>query len=491
MAAIPLGVLAQSTIPPAPADSSVTVGGLPKSLRDIDDRALPFLSRWTVCEPQVQKIIQQYFKTAGKDPGQEIAKIQITGEPKRNGRYEIYMIKCGNAIAVRKELEETMLQSVRDLLAQPIGEEGEEKYCHDFVFASSVGGKTSTEIMQKVGIGENNYRMPTGGRQYFSLSLFDQYLRVGATNWWIKNTIGNDPAGYMFWHSGEGKITAGRPLIDNSDNATRRVIPNILKFHVGYSYRLTDNVNRRSGLSSLFPQRGLNITGEGRAVAGMEAFIPLGEDMKTSVLGINTNFEIPLSGINETAAVAEETYTKIDVPRNRTIIVNSHPLTPVDQLNDFQVTPLLRTTAQVTFFYTWWLEVEGSENPPDNIFRVDLGVNYGEVREAALVRARSTGFWHLAASDVTGLRTYRPDNVLDWIYAKFEYRNETTFPFGASVQYSNQILIADFYYPLFGNWLYLEAKIGKVLRDMRPYEPVTRDGWYFMVSPVLRILIPR
>ena len=32
------------------------------------------------------------------------------------------------------------------------------------------------------------------------------------------------------------------------------------------------------------------------------------------------------------------------------------------------VTPLLRTVAQATVFYTWWLEVEGAENPPDNIF---------------------------------------------------------------------------------------------------------------------------
>jgi hypothetical protein len=491
-----------ATPPPPPTDTSAaasTGSGLPKALRDLDDRAIPFLSKWSVCEPQVQKVVQQYFKTVGKEPGPDMAKIQITGEPKRNGRYEIYMLKCGNAIAIKKELEENMLQAVRDLLAQPVGDEGEEKYCHDFISQSAVGGKTSTDIQQKVGIGENNYRMPTGGRQYFSLSAFEQYLRVGATNWWLQNVIGNDPLGYMFWHTGEARILAKRPLIDNADNATRRVVPNLLKFHVGYGYRLTDNVDNTTGqLNALFPKRALNIGGEGRAVFGMEGVLPLGEDMKTSVIGASFNFEQPLSGgISETATIDAGTYSKIPLPANRRLnVVGTHPAGEVQLLDEGRtVTPVLRGSGQFTLFYSWWLEpAEGSENPPDNIFRVDVGLNYSEIQEAAIVRSTDPArpFSYLSRRALSGLASYRPESALDWIYAKFEYRNETTFPFGLSLQYSNQILMGDIYYPIFGNWLYLEAKIGKVMRDTRPYEAaVNRDGWYFMISPVFRVLIPR
>jgi hypothetical protein len=119
-----------------------------------------------------------------------------------------------------------------------------------------------------------------------------------------------------------------------------------------------------------------------------------------------------------------------------------------------------------------------------------------EVQEVALVRNRTNGQVFFNTSNIrpattggTGLSTYTPQNVLDWVYAKVEYRNETTYPFGMYAQYSNQILMAGAYVPLFGNWLYLEGKLGFVLRDRRPYEPDT--GVYFMISPVFRILIPR
>jgi hypothetical protein len=500
-------VFAQAPAPP-PDTSAAGSTGVSKALREIDDRALPFLSKWTVCEAQVQKIVQQYFKTIGRDPGPDLGKISIMGEPKRNGRYEIYLVKCGSAVAVKKELDETMLQGVRDLLAQPVGEEGEEKYCHDFVSQSSVGGKVSSEIQQKVGIGENNFRMPTGGRQYISLSLFEQFLRVGATNWWIQNFVGNDALGLPFWHAGEGRVVAGRPLIDNPDNATRRVVPNLLKFHAGFSYRLTEDVETRSFLTNIIPPRRLNLNLDGRIVGGMQAFIPLGEDMKASVFGVNVNAELAFNRVPEDRAINQ---TQIAKPRdiNRTIDevglldrgfevmndlrngVQQDPRNPNPLLGAPWVATFLRNTAQLTFFYSWWLDNEGSENPPDNIFRVDAGINYMEFQEAALVRrANDAGSpLFLRYNGVRGLNTIRPSSVLDWVFLKFEYRNETTFPFGASAQYSNQTLLLDGYFPVFGNWLYLEVKYARILRPLLPFEPPSSD--YFMVSPVFRILIPR
>lgn len=507
-----------STLPLlAQPDTNATAGpgGIPNAFKTIDDRAIPFLSRWTVCEAQVQKIVQQYFKTVGKDPGPDLAKISIWGEPKKNGKYDIYQIKCGSAIAVKKELADNMLQGVNDLIAEPVGPDGEEKYCHDFVAVSNVGGKVTSDIEKKVGVGENNFRMPTGGRQYYSLSVFDQMLRVGATNWWIHNTIGNDNAGYHFWYAGEAKITATRSLIDNGDNNTRRAIPNLLKLSGGIVYRLNDDVgNQNPRLTDFLGKRKLNMGPEPKIAVSFEGVLPLGEDNKTNVFGARINAEIPVQRVNEGVPLAEPiSFSRVNFDETSGIgrserlqLLASHPrfgdnpqfvTNRNSSMVDVQtITPLLRTVAQASLFYTWWLEVEGAENPPDNIFRVDAGINYMEVVETALVQTGGQfgPVYFASANNVTaanrggrGLVNYAPQNVLDWLYLKFEYRNETTYPFGFTLQYSNQTFMGIAYLPLFGNWLYLEAKYAHVLRELRPYEQQS----YFMISPVFRILIPR
>jgi hypothetical protein len=467
-----------------------------------------------VCEAQVQKIIQQYFKTVGKDPGPDLAKISVWGEPKKNGKYDLYQIKCGSAIAVKKELVDNMLQGVQDLIAEPVGAEGEEKYCHDFVAVSNVGGKVTSDIEKKVGVGENNFRMPTGGRQYYSLSVFDQMLRVGSTNWWIYNSIGNDNVGYMFWHAGEAKITAMRPLIDNYDNNTRRVIPNLLKLSGGIVYRLNDDVaNPNVRFTDFLRRRSLNMGPDPKIAVSFEGILPLGEDNKTNVFGARINAEIPVQRINESAQIAEpSTFARLSYDTDNGIgrserlqLLANHPrfadgaqlvTTNKNGVDVQTITPILRTVAQATLFYTWWLDVEGSENPPDNIFRVDAGINYSEVTETALVQTGGQyGPTYFATANSVaaanrggrGLMNYTPQSLLDWLFVKFEYRNETSYPFGFTLQYSNQIFMGTGYLPLFGNWLYLEAKYAHVMRDLRPHE--TSD--YFMISPVFRILIPR
>ncbi len=510
----PLFGQGSSSAAPATPDTT-NPGGIPNAFKNIDDRALPFLSRWTVCEAQVQKIIQQQFKTAGREPGPDLAKISIWGEPKKNGKYELYQIKCGSAIIVKKEIDELMLQGVKDLIAEPVGAEGEEKYCHDFVAVSNVGGKVTNEIEKKVGVGENNFRMPTGGRQYYSLSVFDQMLRVGSTNWWIHNTIGNDNMGYHFWYAGEAKITAMRPLIDNYDNNTRRVVPNLLKLSGGVVYRLNDDAgNQNPRFIDFLGKRRLNMGPDPKIAVSFEGVLPLGEDNKTSVIGARINLEQPIQGINQSVPLAEPlSFSRVNfdsdnrIPSNERLqLLASHPRfgeqpqfitqRKASGIDVQTITPLLRTVAQATLFYTWWLEVEGAENPPDNIFRVDAGINYSEVTETALVQTGGQfGPVYFAtpssvaplSRDGRGLINYRPQNVLDWIFLKFEYRNETSYPFGFSFQYSNQILLGTAYLPIFGNWLYVEAKYAHVLRELRPYEQQA----YFMISPVFRVLIPR
>jgi hypothetical protein len=279
-----------------------------------------------------------------------------------------------------------------------------------------------------------------------------------------------------------------------------------LKFHGGVVYRFTDdagNPNPRF-LDGLLRRRTLSMGPEPKIAAGFEGNLTLGDDNKTSVIGASINAEIPISPINEGVSIADaNSYARVGLPnRGRLTFVNPDPnfqFLPSGERydglkEDNLVTPLLRHNGQFTLFYTWWLDTEG-ENPPDNIFRVDLGINYTRVEEVALVQRRSDGFVFLNRSNVRpatttsqGLQIYEPTTVLDWVYARFEFRNETTYPFGFYAQYSNQILMTGGYLPLAGNWLYLEAKVAFPLRETpRAYEaPV-----YFMLSPVFRIQIPR
>ncbi|HOQ49728.1 MAG TPA: hypothetical protein PLV01_07865, partial [Candidatus Kapabacteria bacterium] len=148
------------------------------------------------------------------------------------------------------------------------------------------------------------------------------------------------------------------------------------------------------------------------------------------------------------------------------------------------VAPVIRSTGYATVFYNWWLD----KSNPENFFRFDLGINYSEVRETALYHYPNTtnGLnYEITVENVTGLKTYKPKEFADWMFAKVEYRNQAIFPFGASIQYSNQIMLGRIWLPLFSNWFYLEAKYSTPLRTERPYEIKN----FFMISPLLRITI--
>ena len=74
---------------------------------------------------------------------------------------------------------------------------------------------------------------------------------------------------------------------------------------------------------------------------------------------------------------------------------------------------------------------------------------------------------------------------MDWLYAKVEYRNQAVFPFGMSVQYSNNIMLGKLYVPVI-KWLYVEAKVGINLRENNRY---FEGQTFFMISPVVRITL--
>lgn len=525
-----LGQLQKNT-PPAtsPSPSDTTFSGIPNAFKTLDPRVTPLLSLWQVLEPRVLKYIYDYCSTINKKP-EPRAKVFVQGEPVSatdpSKGHDLYEIRVGNVTLYQKELAEMKVAQgdLYALISKPLNEEG-EAYDHNFERRSSVGGKVSSGFERRIGVGENNFRMPTSGKQYYSLSVFDQMLRVGDTKWWLQNTIGNDNTGYMFWYAGESKLTAMRPLIENSEPTTRKVIPTLLKLSGGIVYRLNDNVAEPNArLSDFLRRRSLNMGQDPKIAVSFEGILPPSSDQQLypNVFGARINAEIPVQRINESVPISEPfSFSRLNFDESNGIgraerlqLLASHPQfgentqfvtnRTTGGIDVQTITPIMRTVAQASIFYTWWLErldADGqpTDEPPDNIFRIDAGINYTEVVETALIQRtdpmnRTTSTYFATANNVTpsrgsvrGLLNYRPQSVLDWLFIKFEYRNETSYPFGFTLQYSNQIFMGTGYLPLFGNWLFLEAKYARVLRDLRPYESPD----YFMISPVFRILIGR
>jgi hypothetical protein len=172
-------------------------------------------------------------------------------------------------------------------------------------------------------------------------------------------------------------------------------------------------------------------------------------------------------------------------------IINFDQLTP-DQQNSIYldngnspdgIVPMMHSSGKISIFYNWWL----NKKNPENYFKVDLGVCYVETRELAYTAGNGNNNWEntMFTDGVEGLTTYKPSEAMDWLYFKLEYRNQATWPFGASIQIANQTLLGNVWVPIVGNWLLLEMKYTTILRDPRPYEIKN----FLMFSPVIRITI--
>ena len=307
---------------------------------------------------------------------------------------------------------------------------------------------------------------PTNVNHSFTLSAFEQTLKVGNSGFWLSNTMGTDQAGYHFWNAGEAKVTLQRPLYVNDDASTRRAIPYLMNAKLGFGYRLSSNPDNGS-LLDFIPGRRLDAGYGGKFVGALDFHMPFHPEF-----GIGVNMELPLRAVQASQSVDITTYVLNDIGSRR-ITAPTYDSDPIATVN------LLRSTGQVTMFYNWWVD----QQHPENFFRLDMGLNYYEIREAGMFRDSSDSFNYLGIEGVRGLNTWKPNEIGDWIYAKLEYRNQSTFPFGASLQYSNQILLAHAYIPLLGQWLYIEGKYATPLRGVRPFE---REH-VFMISPVLRL----
>ncbi|MBU3699850.1 MAG: hypothetical protein FGM33_07555 [Candidatus Kapabacteria bacterium] len=431
-------------------------------LTSIDPELLQYFPRWYVCESDIQAKIFNAFRVLGyRRDNLDQQRIVVTAQPVANSEdpFEILIVECGTERMTAQEMS-TNIPNILSKLS-----ESARAYCYTDIPTTTPSSQPQTEAI-------TSFLRPTNAAHSFTLSAFEQTLKIGKSGFWLSNVLGTDQAGYHFWNAGEAKVLLQRPLYVNDDVATNRAIPYLINARLGMGYRLTSDP-RQGGVLSFIPARRIDAGYGGKIVTALDFNMPFHPQF-----GVSVNAELPLEPVKATTEVDITTYAATPIDDFRTIEVN--PDDPSLVGNPVSTVNLLRSTGQVTFFYNLWLD----PIRPENFFRFDLGVNYVEVREAAVMRTND-GITTLAINGISGLNTWKPNELGDWIYAKVEYRNQSTYPFGIDLQYANQTLLAHAYLPLFGQWLYLEAKYAQPLRGLRPFE---REHM-FMISPVLRLTL--
>jgi len=340
------------------------------------------------------------------------------------------------------------------------------------------------EIPPNIPVTENqaaaimSYIEPSNVLHAFSISLFEQSLKIGDSGFWLKSVFGNDAIGYHYWSSGEAKILLKRPLYVNSDPRTSAKIPNLISAYLGGGYRITSGLPNEGGIFEFLPDRYLNGSPNGKIIAGFDFHLPMHPQA-----GVHFNYEPPINTQSE-MTVDINTFGQYNVPMDNGIAIiepDRNGIYSEDQIKG--IVPILQSTGQVTAFYHLWLD----DYNPENYFRFDLGLSYSEVQEYAYIQDpqnKKKGFY-LTTDDILGLRLYKPSELADWLFFKAEFRSQAAYPFGMSVQYSNQIFLGRLYLPILNPWFYIEVKYSTPLRDARPFEIEN----FFMISPVFRITI--
>ncbi len=452
------------------------------SLTTIDPEIIKYFPRWKVCEPDLQVQVYQTFLFMGF-PKNELSEqnIEILASPKDFDidPFEILMITCGSATINSVQIEYFMGDKlVRFLSGEYIYQGPDRGYPH---YDAAKRDYCYSDIPQEMPLQASQAQLildyikqPTNTKQAFSLSLFEQAVKIGQTGFWLRSTIGSDHMGYHFWSAGEASITLQRPLYINKDVETRAGIPYLINAYLGGSYRLTSGIGG-SDMFGWVKERTLNGGPGGKMVAGFDFYMPF-----EPALGVSFKAELPFKELS-TTGIDKTTYGFYTPDMSNIRFRDGDPRENIEIL---KVAPVNRGSGYFSVFYHWWL----NKLNPENYFRFDLGLGYSEVREMAYYEYpgyANVTIQELSVYNVLGLRTYKPKEFGDWIYAKAEYRNQAVYPFGMSLQYANQIMLGKVWLPLFSDWLYLEAKYATPLRGARPYESKN----FFMISPLLRLTI--
>ena len=470
------------------------------SLSTINPELRKYFPRWKVCEPDLQFQIYQAFNMLGFRKDQlDMQDIEVLASPKdpSEKNYDILLVSCGDASINSRQIDSEIKQ-IGDYLS------GKDRY--------RILGKRSAEVREYCftpipievpvkpdqGAAIIEYMEPSNAQQAITMSLFSQSLKVGETGFWLQSHIGNDAAGLPHWTAGEASFVLKRPLYVNNDPSTNKQTPYLINAYLGFAYKINSGLDNDGSMFSWLPERQLNSVQQGKLVAGLDVHMPFHPNF-----GLHFNISTPFSGI-ENGKISDPSKWGImnfaqrglNEPTNYYLLLDAQGSLRDEVISDEGVengnlgyAPILTTTGQVTLFYNLWLNSRKLEN----FFRFDVGLNYTGIEEYFMLPVLNPNGnfteYILTNDGITedgqyALTDYNPSSLADWIYAKVEYRNQAVYPFSASLQLSNQTLLTRAYVPLFGNFLFLEAKYATPLRDRYPFEP---ENGYFVISPVLRI----
>jgi hypothetical protein len=452
-------------------------GTIIDSLTSPDPNIRKYFPRWRICEAEMKIQLHQAFIIMGYDKSElDMGKIEVLAAPRTNKDlpFEILLITCGKATMNANQISNNISR-----LAEYIN--GTYSFVTDLDMAPAKRDYCYSEIAPEIPPSESqekailNYMEPSDVDHSISLSLFEQSLKIGSTSFWIKSMLGNDQIGYPFWSAGEAKIVLKRPLYINEDDKTSGRIPNLINAYFGAGYRINSGISNDHSALSWVSKRYLNSGPSGKLVAGLDFYMPFHPEA-----GIQMNIELPFEKLKE-KSIEETDFALSPNGLGETGFRFDDPRAGDEKIITKGIAPMLRASGQMTAFYNLWINTNGRN---ENFFRFDLGLSYSEVREMLLYRDNNKQETFITTDGVDGLKTYKPSEFGDWLFAKVEYRNQANYPFGVSLQYSNQILLGRIYLPIL-SWLYIEGKYSTPLRGARPYEAEN----FFMISPVIRITL--
>lgn len=460
-----------------------------RNLQTLDSTISRYFPRWKICEDNLKVSIYQAFVLSGASKSiLDMQDIRVLAAPRpigSNSSFTILLIECGKASMNSSEIERNIGNRLLAFISgqysylsmknnEPLSNTGFDSrdYCFELIPPDiPVNEEQMTAI--------KGYLEPINVTHAFTISLFEQSLKIGNTGFWLKAKMGNDEIGYPFWSSGEARITLHRPLYINEHPRYKRMFPYLINVHLGGGYRISTGTSTDNDLLGWIKERKLNSGPYGKLHAGFDVHLPM-----HPFFGLSANAVIPFEPLR-TKSIDEGDYSYYYADPSRVTPSMYFPSENSEFYNS--VAPILTSSGQFTFFYYWVL----NSNNPENFFRFDLGLNYNEVKEVGAFRTFTnenkefTQSFNISPDLFEGLKTYHPTEFGDWFYFKAEYRNQAAFPFGMSVQYSNQMLLGRVFIPILGDWLYLDAKYATPLRGAHPFE----NESFYLISPLFRITI--
>src|SRR5574344_389756 len=236
-----------------------------------DPNIRKYFPRWRICENDIKIQIHQSFVILGYDKKMlDRNNSELLAAPRTDVDlpYEIFSISCGKAHINSNEINNNIPQLAEYINGTYSFRTTEELAVakRDYCYSEIPAETPVTESQAKAIL---SYLEPTHVDHAITASLFEQSLKIGSSDFWLKSIIGNDPAGLMFWSAGEAKVVLKRPLYVNDDEESRDRIPNLANAYLGASYRITSGIeeNTHNALSWV-SRRLLNSGPSAKMVAG-------------------------------------------------------------------------------------------------------------------------------------------------------------------------------------------------------------------------------